>query len=233
MKLNFEGMNKKMIAQYFDIIILLIVVLVVFQKLKNLLGTRPEAGDKAKAEEENAIKIFDLLMKEAEKNASEAEKKSIVTEIVDETNISDIDKILNKIPTFNRVKFIDGAKKAFEVIIEAFAKGDTKTLEMLINKNLYKKFQEIIEKRHAEGIIAETDFIGFDKAEIINAKISKNEVAKISVEFISEQVNLLKNSKDEVIEGDENFIQKISDIWTFEKSLTSTNPNWMLVSTKK
>lgn len=222
-----------MIAQYFDIIILLIVVLVVFQKLKNLLGTRPETSEKTKAEEENAIKIFDLLMKEAEKKAIETQDAPAIKEIITEENLSETDKVLSKIPAFNKVKFIDGAKKAFEVIINAFAQGDTQTLEMLINKNLYKKFQEIIEKRHAEGIISETDFIGFDKAEIINAKISKNDIAKISVEFVSEQVNLLKNSKDEVIEGDENFIQKISDIWTFEKSLTSTNPNWMLVSTKK
>ena len=76
-------------------------------------------------------------------------------------------------------------------------------------------------------------YIGFDQAEITAAKISKNDIAKITVKFVSEQVNLLKNKDDEIIEGDENFIQNITDVWTFERCLTSTNPNWLLVSTKK
>ena len=58
-------------------------------------------------------------------------------------------------------------------------------------------------------------------------------MAKITVRFVSEQVNILKNKDGEVIEGDENFIQNITDSWTFERALTSTNPNWLLVSTKK
>ena len=146
---------------------------------------------------------------------------------------SEIDKVLVKIPGFNREKFLTGAERAFEIIISAFSKGDVETLEMLVSKSLLKKFQEIIEKRKAEGITSETDFIGFDDVEITNAKISKSEVAKITVRFVSEQVNILKNKDGEVIEGDENFIQNITDSWTFERALTSTNPNWLLVSTKK
>ena len=53
------------------------------------------------------------------------------------------------------------------------------------------------------------------------------------VKFVSEQVNLLKNAEGEVIEGDENYVQKISDTWTFEKSLNPKINNWLLCSTKK
>ena len=60
----------------------------------------------------------------------------------------------------------------------------------------------------------------------------KNSV-KIVVEFVSEQVNLLKNADGEIIEGDENFVQKITDVWTFERYLNAKNNNWVLVSTKK
>lgn len=219
-------------AQYLDIIILLVVVVLVFQKLKAVLGTRPEDAPKTKITEENAAKIFDMILHEAEKN-SPTIKEDNITLTEKEAELSGIDKILSKIPNFNKDKFLTGAKKAFEVIITAFSKGDTQTLEMLVSKALLKRFQEIIEKRKAEGIIAETDFIGFEVTEITDAKIAKNDIAKITVKFVSEQVNLLKNSKDEVIEGDENFIQNITDIWTFERHLTSTSPNWLLVSTKK
>ena len=210
-----------------DIIILLVAVILIFQKLRSLLGTRPDTEiTRTKISEESAAKIFDMIVKEAEKQQQTAVEKDSVPE----ENMSDLDKTLVKIPGFNKERFITGAKRAFEIIVTAFSKGDTETLENLVSKSLIKKFQEIIEKRRAEGISAETDLIGFDQAEITAAKISKNDIAKITVKFVSEQVNLLKNKDDEIIEGDENFIQNITDVWTFERCLT---PNWLLVSTKK
>lgn len=210
----------------FNTIILLLVVLIIFSKLKSILGTRPE-GTLSK---EEASKLFDFIMKETEKqnqNVIDIEASPV------EEDMSPSDKNLAKIPNFNKEHFINGSKRAFEIITSAFSKGDIETLEMLVHKNLIKKFQEIIEKRKNDGISSETDLISFETAEITDAKISKSNVAKIAVKFITEQVNILKNSKNETIEGDENFIQKITDIWTFERSITSTNPTWLLVSTKK
>ncbi|MGN0914246.1 MAG: Tim44/TimA family putative adaptor protein [Alphaproteobacteria bacterium] len=217
-------------AQYFDIIILLVVVILVFQRLKSVLGSKPDEYTQNQITDENAAKIFDMIIQEAEKNAVEQTKENTVE---NQEELNSTDKVLSLIPGFNKEKFLNGAQRAFEIIVTSFSKGDTQTLEMLVSKTLIKKFQEIIEKRKAEGIVSETDFIGFENTEITDAKISKNDIAKITVKFVSEQVNILKNSKDEVIEGDENFIQNITDIWTFERSLTSTNPNWLLVSTKK
>ena len=216
-----------------DIIILLIVVVLIFGKLKNLLGTRPDVSVRQnKITEENAAKIFDMIAKEAEKQKQALENTETKEEPVT-AELSETDKVLNKIPNFNKERFINSAKRAFEIIVTSFSKGDTETLENLVSKTLNKKFQEIINQRQAEGITAETDLIGFNEAEITSAKISSNDIAKITVKFVSEQVNLLKNKNDEVIEGDENFIQNITDIWTFERCLTSTSPNWLLVSTKK
>lgn len=204
-----------------DIIILLIVVVLIFQKLRSALGTRPE---EMRISDEKAAQIFDIIMKEkAEQNKASQD--------VSET--SELDTTLAQIKGFNKDRFLNSAKKAFELIVEAFAKADIETLEMLIHPKLYKKFQEVINQRQAEGISAETDFIGFDKVEITSAKISKSEVAKISVKFMSEQINLLRDKDGKIIEGDENFIQNITDVWTFERSLTSSSPNWLLVSTKK
>ena len=225
-----------MLGQYFDILVLLVVVVLIFNRLKAVLGTRPESTQKQA--EENAAKLFDLIVKEAQQNQQSmaAQVVSIDNNVLEEEKtetLSDTDKVLNSIPNFDKNNFLSGAKRAFEIIVEAFAKGDIATLEKLVNKNLLKKFQEVIENRHAQGVTAEADFIGFNKAEIIKAKIGKNQVVKIIVEFVSEQVNLLKNNQGEVIEGDDKFIQNITDVWTFERALTYSNPNWILVSTKK
>ena len=215
-------------SQYLDIIILLVVVVLIFQKLKTLLGTRPEMNERQEAELK-AAKILTVVTQEIEKQ----KKETPIINSESTAELSDTDKTLKEIPNFNKESFLTSAKKAFELIVTSFAKGDTQTLEMLVNSKLYKKFQEVINKRANEGITSETDFIGFDSAEITHAEISKNNIAKITVKFISEQVNLLRNKEGEVIEGDEQYIQNITDVWTFERALTSTSPNWLLASTKK
>lgn len=215
-------------SQYLDIIILLVVVVLIFQKLKTLLGTRPEMNERQEAELK-ATKILTVVTQEIEKQ----KKETPIINSESTAELSDTDKTLKEIPNFNKESFLTSAKKAFELIVTSFAKGDTQTLEMLVNNKLYKKFQEIINQRANDGITSETDFIGFDSAEITHAEISKNNIAKITVKFISEQVNLLRNKEGEVIEGDEQYIQNITDVWTFERALTSTSPNWLLASTKK
>lgn len=215
-------------AHFIDIVILLIVVALIFGKLKSLLGTRPEGIHKATPlSEESAAKIFDIIMAENERNAHN------IQDITPPEEQTPLQKELAKIPDFNEEAFLGGAKRAFEIIISAFAKGDIETLEALVSSKLVKKFQEVLHQRQTDGITAETDLIGFSSAEITEAKINKSNTAKITVKFVSEQVNLLKDAQDNVIEGDENFVQTITDIWTFERNLTSTNPNWLLVSTKK
>ena len=211
-----------------DIIILLVAVVLIFQKLRSLLGTRPdEEVTRIRISDENAARIFDMIAKEAEKQqltARTAAEGFSGTAEEETEELSDTDKTLTNIPGFNKERFLTGAKRAFEIIICAFSQGDTETLENLVSPQLIKKFQ---------GITAETDLIGFEQAEIVNADIDEENNAKITVKFISEQVNLLRNKDNEVIQGDENFIQNITDIWTFERCLTSVNPNWLLVSTKK
>lgn len=217
-------------AHFLDIIILLLVVMLIFSKLKSILGTRPEEGVKpTPLSEESAAKIFDIIMQENERNA----KQQPAADITPQEDLSPQDKELQKIPNFDKGAFLNGAKRAFEIILTAFAKGDTETLEGLVAPKLVKKFQKVLNQRQADGITAETDLISFTETDITDVKISDDKTVAISVKFVTEQVNLLKDKNENLIEGDENFVQNITDIWTFERCITSTNPNWLLISTKK
>ena len=222
---------------HLDILVLLVVVVLIFQRLRSVLGTRPNVEEKKiRLSKENAEKLYNILKDEADKMqaAEEQNKDSSAAELVPEGEpLSELDKTLMEIPNFNKAKFLKSAENAFRIITEAFNKGDAETLEMLVNKKLFKKFQQVIEERKQNNLSAETDFIGFDKVEITKAKISADKVAEITVEFVSEQVNILRDAQGTVIEGDENYIQNITDVWTFERAISSTSPNWLLISTKK
>lgn len=216
---------------FVDIIILLALIFVIYSKLKNALGTRPEVK-RTEISEKTAAKIFDIIMKETGNDENVTENKGEIVPNIDMENLSETDKVLIKIPMFNKEKFINNAKRAFEIIVAAFSSNDTETLKNLVTANFLKKINDVVEVRKKEGLTTETEFIGFEMAEIENAKI-KNNIAQISVKFITEQVNILRNAKEEIIQGDPNFIQKITDVWTFEKNIKSTDPRWLLASTKK
>lgn len=217
-----------------DILVLLVVVVLIFQRLRSLLGTRPIEEKHIRLSKESAEKLYNILKTESEKmEIAEAADEPEELVPADDESLSELDKTLRRIPNFNKKKFLQSAERVFRITTDAFNNGDTETLEMLINPKLFKKFQEIIEQRHSEGIKAETDFICFDKTEIVKAEISDNGNARVSVEFVSQQVNILRNKEGNVIEGDENYIQNITDVWTFERALSSTSPNWILISTKK
>ena len=209
---------------YLDIIFLLVLVVFIFSKLKNVLGTGAEDTKIIMLNKEKFEKIY-------------KEVKKTVEDEMDETpnmeNLSPLDRDLAKIPNFNKSGFIAGAQKAFEMILSAFSKGDSSSLSKLVNKELLKKFEKVIKERQEQGITAETDLIGFVETEVESVKFTEDERVNLVVKFVSEQVNLLKNAEGEVIEGDENYVQKISDVWTFEKSLNPRVNNWQLCSTKK
>ena len=209
---------------YLDIIFLLVLVVVIFSKLKSVLGTGAEDARVIVVPKEQ----FERVFKEIKKNSTDSVLKN-----VEAKNLSKLDRELIKIPNFNKDAFIKGSQRAFEMILNAFSNGDIKTLSLLVNKELIKKFEDVINNRKEKGLVAETDLIGFVETEIESVSFVGDDLVNIVVKFVSEQVNLLKNSDGEVVEGDENYVQTISDVWTFEKNLKSNVNNWLLCSTKK
>ena len=209
---------------YLDIIFLLVLVVVIFSKLKSVLGTGGEDAKVIMVPKEQFEKVYQELRKTTHSNVSES---------VDVSELPPLDRDLARIPNFNKNIFIKGAQKAFEMILIAFSKGDLATLAKLVSKELFVKFENVIKDRKEQGITAETDLIGFVETEVESVKFVDEDKVNLVVKFVSEQVNLLKNAQGEVIEGDENYVQKISDIWTFEKPLNPRVNNWMLCSTKK
>ena len=210
-------------SAYLDLIFLSIVVVLIFMRLNNVLGKKTQMQIKI-LNRQDFEKFYQTIRDEFEAN-----EKINGADVV--TNASA--NVLEQIPDFDKADFLSRAAKAFEMVLTAFAAQDRSTLEMLVTPKLYQKFCDIIAEREAENITAETDLIRIEELTIKDAKISAKGVAKIVVEFITDQINVLKNSEGVVIEGDENFVQKITDVWTFERDLHQKSPVWLLTSTKK
>lgn len=132
---------------------------------------------------------------------------------------------------FDKDQFLGGARAAFEMIIGAFAAGDTKTLRPLLANDVYDDFSGAIKEREDKKESLETTLIGITSAEIIEAEL-RQKTAFVTVKFVSEQVNVTRDAEGRIVDGDPNHVAKVTDIWTFARNTRSRDPNWALVATR-
>ena len=133
--------------------------------------------------------------------------------------------------SFEEKYFTTGSRAAFEMIVEAFARGDTEALRPLLANEVYERFAGAIDSREARRETLETRLLSLNAADITEARMN-GPLAEVTVEFVSEQVNLTRNADGEVIDGDPDNIESVVDIWTFRRDTRSDDPNWLLAATR-
>ena len=134
-------------------------------------------------------------------------------------------------PNFTPKSFVEGAKLAYEMIIDSFAKGDKPALKNLLSKDVFDGFARAIDARAAQGQRVESRFVGIDKATIRQASLVGRK-ATITMEFASELISATYDKAGQVIDGDPKEIRQVTDVWTFERESGSRDPNWKLVATE-
>ena len=133
--------------------------------------------------------------------------------------------------SFDPGGFANGARGAFEMIVQGFAEGDRDNLQMLLAEDVYENFEAAIDEREEAEETLESTIIGIKSADVIEAGMD-GQNAMVTVKFVSEQVNVTRDSEDRIIDGDPNQVTEITDIWTFSRDTKSRDPNWKLVETR-
>ncbi len=118
--------------------------------------------------------------------------------------------------------FLLRARVAFQQISESFSGGNLPILKQNVDTPVYEVFEKQIKLREAQKQTVDFSIICFDSAEIMH-KSPERDI--ITVQFVTEQINVLKNEKGEVIEGDPMLIATVKDMWTFKKQRKN---KWLL-----
>lgn len=134
-------------------------------------------------------------------------------------------------PSFDEKYFASGAQAAFEMIVAAFARGDKDALRPLLDDDVYDRFAAAIDQRVARGETLETTLVEIKAADITEAAM-KGSQSHITVEFVTEQINVTRDAEGKPVEGDPEDGETIVDIWTFARDTRSDDPNWLLVATR-
>jgi predicted lipid-binding transport protein (Tim44 family) len=134
--------------------------------------------------------------------------------------------------SFDPRTFVEGARGAFEMIVGAYAQGDTATLRPLLADEVYENFAAAIKARQQAKQTLETTLVGIKSADIIEARMD-NRTALVTAKFVSEQINVTRDAGGAVVEGDPQQIAAVTDVWTFARNTRSRDPNWLLVATSE
>jgi predicted lipid-binding transport protein (Tim44 family) len=133
-------------------------------------------------------------------------------------------------PGFDPARFLDGAEAAFRIIVAAFAAGERAHLRPLLADDTYSAFAAAITAREAAGETQRTEIHAIQAATIETADLRGN-IADVVVRFVSDQVNMTLGSDGNPITGTD-AVTEITDLWTFERDLTSPDPTWRLVAAR-
>lgn len=131
---------------------------------------------------------------------------------------------------FDPAGFLDGAEKAFGMIVTAFAAGDRPRLQSLLSEDTYRAFEQAIAAREAASHVQISEIRAIPGASIEAAELNGS-VAHVTVKFVSDQVSWTKDKDGKPVAGAD-AVTEITDVWTFERDLTSRDPTWRLIAAR-
>ncbi len=134
-------------------------------------------------------------------------------------------------PSFDPKHFLEGAKAAYEMIINAFAAGNKAVLQNLVAPDVFASFEKAISDRDERGDKVETTLVSIDKTSIDHVHMQGN-LAQIAVLFAVKLITATRNKAGEIIEGSADKVIDVSDLWSFARDVGSRDPNWKLIATE-
>ena len=127
-------------------------------------------------------------------------------------------------PNFDVGPFLGGAKGAYEMVVRAFAAGDRDTLKNLLAPPVMASFETALAEREARGSTETVEFLHPPRADLERADL-QGEMARITVRFLAEFRSRTKGPEGEGVDD-----RRTAELWTFERDVTSRDPNWTLVN---
>ena len=142
-----------------------------------------------------------------------------------------LDAIVAADASFDAMGFITGARGAYEMIVNAYAEGDRRTLKSLLSREVYDGFEGAISEREKRGDTVESRFVSIDEAEVTGAEL-RQRIAQVTVRFVSKMITATRDKEGKVIDGNAEKVSDVTDAWTFARDVSSRDPNWKLVATE-
>lgn len=131
---------------------------------------------------------------------------------------------------FDVARFLEGAKGAYRMILEAFWKGDLDALRSHVDGHVYDAFASAVEQRKTDGLKLDNRLVAIDQAVIAEATLDRG-VAVVTVRFEADIAAVTRNAEGQVVAGSLSDAVQTRDLWAFRRDTGSSDPNWLLIET--
>lgn len=218
---------------YIDILFFAMVAAFIALRLRSVLGRRTgherrRTGDFGSARSNGST---DNVVALPDRSSATPDADTSFADLADGDLKAGLTQIRLADRRFDLRHFLDGARAAFEMIVEAYSAGDKNTLRPLLADDVFAGFARAIDERQAAGHTLETQLIAIRSAEPIEAGMTGSN-ARVVVRFTSEQINVLRDADGNILDGDPGTAEDVVDLWAFERDTQSADPNWILVETR-
>lgn len=133
-------------------------------------------------------------------------------------------------PSFDAVRFVEGARGAYRMILEAYWKGDQDALAKMVDDEVAQAFAAGIAARAEAGEVLDNRLVSIETAQIEDARV-EGQVAHIRLLFEADVAAVTRDREGNVIAGSLTDAIQSHDIWTFSRQIKSPDPNWTLTET--
>ena len=135
---------------------------------------------------------------------------------------------------FEFLSFMEGARGAYEMVLEAFWEGDKDALRELCDDDVFAGFEAAIDAREAQGHVLNNKLIRIEETRVHSATLDTakfSKVARIAVLFVADIAAVTRDKDGNVVGGSLDDAVESRDIWTFSRDISSRDPNWILDET--
>ncbi|WP_085219333.1 Tim44/TimA family putative adaptor protein [Allosphingosinicella indica] len=148
----------------------------------------------------------------------------------EESAAAGVRQVIAADPSFDVARFLEGAQAAYRMILEAFWKGDREELRALVADDVRESFEAAITQREADGHVLNNRLVAIERAVIERAELVGHD-ARVTVRFDADIAAVTRDKDGGVVAGSLTDAVETHDLWTFQRSLASDDPNWLLVET--
>ncbi len=211
----------------FYVIILGMVAAFLALRLYSVLGKRTghETRPLARAADERGLPLTIPRAPEPQ-----AEQRDVAPKPIEPRAEQGLRAIVAGEPGFDVSRFLDGAQAAYRMTLEAYWRGDEEALAELCLPEVRDAFAAAIAARRESGETLENRLVRIDRAQIVETQVQGKE-ARITVRFDADIAAVTRNAEGEMVAGTMTDAVETHDVWTFARTLKSSDPNWKLADT--